>query len=403
MVPPQGELPLAVDVGSDVSAGHRLWVALGGPAALAHPELEGIEYVRAAVRQEPSTTNGAQTGCWVLRKDAPIMCSGYLDEGKGCYRDLRHEGNIVTGAYRLEFDDGCRAVAILDARYRHTWTEPPEVIVNGGTFPMTLTASAEGSLTGGCPHLVKKPYGAGTALYCNLFFVLPEPWQDRLVGRATADIRPNPDARPTDVLELVIPRVEEHQLIYDPWLSFSVRCSSYAGTYEKGFIYEFHPGPVPSSGAASAEEGAAPSADSTEEGAAPSATPSQTAPQEPVLLFSSENSDAVLNGPTRPTTFTLTGRCRVTEIRTYHWNDGRGAPPGQISLSDPSGRRLGTWQAAGLPAANGAVPNAFWICRPDLEIPARTYLVTDSDPATWSTNATAGNAGMVSVTGIPLQ
>ncbi len=107
---------------------------------------------------------------------------------------------------------------------------------------------------------------------------------------------------------------------------------------------------------------------------------------------------AVENGPTQPTTFTLDAPTCITKIRTYHWNGGRGSAVGTISLQDQAGTVLGPWDVSGEPGSGGA-PNAYWDAKPDLELPAGTYTVLDSDPATWSQNRDTGGRGITWVYG----
>ena len=105
------------------------------------------------------------------------------------------------------------------------------------------------------------------------------------------------------------------------------------------------------------------------------------------------------NGATAPTTFTTTRSWQVTEIKTYHWNEGNGAIPGTISLVADDGASYGPWQASGLPG-QGDVSNAYWVVNPNIAIPAGTYSIIDSDPDTWAQNSETGGAGMAWVSGV---
>ena len=106
------------------------------------------------------------------------------------------------------------------------------------------------------------------------------------------------------------------------------------------------------------------------------------------------------NGATTPTTFITTRSWQVTEIKTYHWNEGNGAMPGTISLVAADGTSYGPWQAGGLPGS-GDVSNAYWVVNPNIAIPAGTYSIIDSDPDTWAQNSETGGAGMAWVSGVP--
>lgn len=138
-------------------------------------------------------------------------------------------------------------------------------------------------------------------------------------------------------------------------------------------------------------------------------TPAEVAPAPSVppskelqLLFSNARVDddlsAVQNRPTRATTFTLGQPTWIAGIATVHRNKGRGAPPGTIALRSSSGEVFGPWRAIAAPDATG-LQNAGWAVKLDIVLPAGTYTVIDSDPATWSHNATSGGAGIAAVMG----
>jgi hypothetical protein len=121
-----------------------------------------------------------------------------------------------------------------------------------------------------------------------------------------------------------------------------------------------------------------------------------------VVLFNNGNKLGVLNGPIAPTRFTIDRRHRIDDIRTYHWNDRVGASPGTIALLGADGTRYGPWEASGSSGQDG-VPNVNWMVSPAITIPAGTYTIVDSEPATWSHNADSGNAGFAVVRGRPVQ
>ena len=98
------------------------------------------------------------------------------------------------------------------------------------------------------------------------------------------------------------------------------------------------------------------------------------------------------NGASSPT-FTLSDTWKVTELLTYHWNQGQGMTPGTIGLRAANGTMYGPWQATGLPG-QGGVANANWVVHPDVIIPPGTYSVIDSSPSTWSQNSETGGRGM---------
>ena len=117
-------------------------------------------------------------------------------------------------------------------------------------------------------------------------------------------------------------------------------------------------------------------------------------------LCSVINGDGVQNNPVYSATpCRLANVSRVTRIFTYHWNDGRGAPPGTIALRDmSSGDLFGPFSAEGSSGQGGA-PNVNWTAEVDLMLPAGDYEVLDSDMSTWSWNSASGGYGFSVVTG----
>ncbi|MDO8848955.1 MAG: hypothetical protein Q7W51_11280 [Coriobacteriia bacterium] len=116
------------------------------------------------------------------------------------------------------------------------------------------------------------------------------------------------------------------------------------------------------------------------------------------------HSDASVNtgNPPNPTVFTLEEDTIITSVLTYHWNDGSGsAGGGKIGLVAKDGTKYGPWSLSKAADGQGGVPNAYWYVEPNIEIPAGTYTVTDSDPATWSWNDETGGMGVVIIMGIP--
>jgi hypothetical protein len=122
-------------------------------------------------------------------------------------------------------------------------------------------------------------------------------------------------------------------------------------------------------------------------------------PNQTIVLYDSGNVYTVGNGPTNSTLFITYKTCTVTKIRNYHWNDGKGAIPGTISLQlQGTGTVYGPWSVTGQPG-QGGVPNANWDCEPNQVLPPGIYIVVDSDPATWAQNNASGNIGMTQIFG----
>lgn len=128
---------------------------------------------------------------------------------------------------------------------------------------------------------------------------------------------------------------------------------------------------------------------------APTLTPELASQAE--VLYSVGNPLIVRNGGTPPS-FSLAEPYQVTQIDTYHWNDGQGATPGTIALEGSNGVTYGPWQARGLPG-QGGVENAYWVVEPNIRLDPGSYKVIDSDPSTWATNDEAGGVGMMDIVG----
>lgn len=105
-------------------------------------------------------------------------------------------------------------------------------------------------------------------------------------------------------------------------------------------------------------------------------------------VFKLESLAGVYNNPPNPTVFTITKPTLITKIMTYHWNNGRGAQPGTISLRNVNTCELvGTWDVTGTKDMETAgPPHRYWMVFPHKKIPAGTYEVVDSDRSTWATN-----------------
>lgn len=128
------------------------------------------------------------------------------------------------------------------------------------------------------------------------------------------------------------------------------------------------------------------------------------------LLFGSRAGASVHNKPSAATQITLTEPGHVTRIVTFHWNYGLGATPGTISIVDQkNGKVMGSWKAVGTSrepessqgGAQQSPPFLYWSVRADIDLPAGSYEVVDSDPSSWSTSSEIGNKGYVMVYGQP--
>ncbi|MDD1759787.1 MAG: hypothetical protein LUQ44_04205, partial [Methanothrix sp.] len=111
-----------------------------------------------------------------------------------------------------------------------------------------------------------------------------------------------------------------------------------------------------------------------------------TVPKKSKVIYNSWNLGYVDNNPTCSPFFTTAEPQTITYIDTYHWNYGAGAPGGTIRLRNGHGMLYGPWEAESA-IDQGEVPKGYWIAHPNEVIPAGTYIVEDSDPATWSKNS----------------
>lgn len=117
------------------------------------------------------------------------------------------------------------------------------------------------------------------------------------------------------------------------------------------------------------------------------------------IIFNNGNIYAVENGPSKPTVFRIDTPYTITFLQNYHYFNN-GALPGSIALIGVDGRRYGPWLATGQPG-QGGVSDAYWNCYPNILLPAGTYTIEDSDPSTWSQNASSDNRGFSLVKGTP--
>ena len=85
-------------------------------------------------------------------------------------------------------------------------------------------------------------------------------------------------------------------------------------------------------------------------------------------LFNNTNTGAVQNGASGQVLMATPTPVHVTELVTYHWNNGKGARPGTITLKSTSGQAYGPFPAKGTSGQNNA-PNVNWIVdeRPCIE------------------------------------
>jgi len=108
--------------------------------------------------------------------------------------------------------------------------------------------------------------------------------------------------------------------------------------------------------------------------------------KESKVIYDSWNTGSVDSNPTCSPFFTITEPQMITYIDTYHWNNAAGAPEGTIGLRNGYGTQYGPW-VVDTSLDQSEVPKGYWIAHPNEVIPAGTYTIEDSDPATWSQNS----------------
>lgn len=113
------------------------------------------------------------------------------------------------------------------------------------------------------------------------------------------------------------------------------------------------------------------------------------------IVFNNYNIDPVSNGGISPS-FTIASPSFISKITNYHWNGGAGATPGTIGLlNTTTSVTYGPWTAVAGSGCGGV--QIDWTVFPSTTIPAGTYQIIDSDPATWSYNALSGGYGFSQV------
>jgi len=123
------------------------------------------------------------------------------------------------------------------------------------------------------------------------------------------------------------------------------------------------------------------------------AQPEEAPAGTPAQIFKIGNDNKVANGGTTPS-FTTAKDYYVTDLWTYHWNNGAGAAAGTLSLKSSDGKTYGPWQSD---LTNGV----YWSAKINQTLPAGTYQVLDSDPSTLAQNSGTAGMGMAWMNGIP--
>ncbi|MCB2228565.1 MAG: C-type lectin domain-containing protein [Desulfarculaceae bacterium] len=121
------------------------------------------------------------------------------------------------------------------------------------------------------------------------------------------------------------------------------------------------------------------------------------------VIFNNFNGNGVDINPPQKTTFHLNGRCRITEMQTFHHNRYRGKVPGKIFIRGINGTK-GSWAFKARPGLSSwqkyFLPNCNWIVNPaNLVLGPGDYEIDVSDRASWSHNPVSKNQGYAIVWG----
>src|ERR1700676_2900164 len=114
-------------------------------------------------------------------------------------------------------------------------------------------------------------------------------------------------------------------------------------------------------------------------------------PPESDWLYNGYNNCGVLSGA-KPAVFHLAKPAHITSLADYHFHNGVWVKPGTIGLQASNGYVFGPYPTKPDTAGN-------WIATLSVTVPAGTYTIVDSSPATWSENPSSGGRGFVRVFG----
>jgi len=117
--------------------------------------------------------------------------------------------------------------------------------------------------------------------------------------------------------------------------------------------------------------------------------------EKPALLWKLGNDGGIDGGNGTPPKFYQDRAYYITELYTYHWNNGQGQPiAGTVTLRADDGTNYGPWQAE-------VFNKVYWRVTPKQVIPAGNYTLFDSDPKTWAQNGASNGTGMGWALGTP--
>lgn len=101
-------------------------------------------------------------------------------------------------------------------------------------------------------------------------------------------------------------------------------------------------------------------------------------------FYDNFNANTVYNNKTKAFNFEIKsyGEMKLSAIRLYHYNNGKGKTPGTISIYK-SGRKIGSWKS------KGYYKNQYWDAFPNIYLGKGHYTIQCSSNETWSWNSGA--------------
>jgi hypothetical protein len=130
-------------------------------------------------------------------------------------------------------------------------------------------------------------------------------------------------------------------------------------------------------------------------------------------LLKMDSIQGVSYNPPQLTLFTLAKASTITRVMTYHYAATIGTQTPYLAFRDTTTNAIyGPWLVVGYKSFNSALggtrtdptnvagpPDNYWVAYPAAVVPAGTYQVIDSVPATWAYTADLGNRGVAFVYG----
>ncbi len=372
---------ISVNVTDEIAPAEKEAPAEAQPQATpATPPTEVETPAEAQPQATPTTTSpgappaaGQGGGCWALVEPTPNL-RRVEDDQQNTYTITSAEG------WLRDVKDWARGGCRGQTSALVTWTPPPDRLTPGQVVTIDVTAAITGTVVCDPNYDLITPHDMAYSK-----FRLGSTGEE--VAKAAVEYSGGPLASQA-TYQWTIPASGPEKIYAD--FDVSSPGATYWGFYRYDYTWQETGDCTPGETAVTTPV--------TPAAPTPSATvkPEATATAKPSAaveqFFKVWSTGVAYNGATAPTTFTIDAAWQVTEIVTYHWNEGQGASPGTIGLNTADGTVYGPWPAEGMEGSG--VTNAAWVLHPNIIIPPGDYTVLDSDPTTWSQNEETGGAGM---------